>query len=93
MSESPTIHSNHATAAIVILRHGNWNVCIVSLDIFPEVQRGVSVWSGKDSIGMNPHGTIGGNVPKSTGQEGFDLFDLVMGMLEFSNTIVSWFCA
>ena len=66
MSEAPGIHSNHVIATVAIRAHGNQNVSLGSLDSHPEVLRGVIGQSCNDGIGMNPPGTIGGNLPQGT---------------------------
>ena len=88
MSEPPTIHSYHATAAVYRWGNIDSKSPLSSLDGCPEVRRGGIGRSGKDGIRMNPPGNIGCNGPQITGRGDFELFDLYTGMSDFSNVAV-----
>ena len=66
-------------------------ISLGSLKIRSEVQRGLLWSSGNDIIRMNLTVIIGGNFPQGTGLVGFNIFDSIRWMLDFSNmTAASW---
>ena len=54
------------------------------------MQRGGIGKSGNESIGMNPPVTIGGNGPQGTGRKGFNIFDSIVDISDFSNRSALW---
>ena len=84
-SETPIIHSYHTTAAIYRRGNGDSKSPLSSMESLPEMRRKGIDRSGKEGIGMNPPGNIGGNGLQSTGMGDFDLFDPYTGMSDFSN--------
>ena len=90
MIKPPVIHSNQTTTTDARKGHDDRNVSLGSLEICPEIQRGGIERRGNDGIKMNPPGTIGGKWPYGTGPGGFNIFDYVKGMYDFTNRSASW---
>ena len=90
MTESPIIHSDQAIATVTRWGHGDQNISLGSLYSCLVVQRGGIGQSINDGIGMNPPGTIGCNFLQGAGQGGFNIFNSVAGIYDFSNSTASW---
>ena len=86
----PVIHYEQATATVSRWRHGDWNISLRSLESSPDIRKGGIHRSDNEGIGMNPLGTIGGNLPNCNGRGGFGIFNSFTGIPDFTNRSVPW---
>ena len=89
-TDPPVIHSKKATITVSGQGQDDWKVYLGSIESSHDVRRGGIRLSGNDAIGMNPPVTIGGNNPQRSGQRGFDIFDSVTGIYNFTNRRLIW---
>ena len=85
------IHSNQTSASIDRRGHSDQDTPLSSIKSCTEMRRVISGRNRNGGIGVNPPRTIGNISPQVTWQGRFNFFNIIMGMLYFSDMSASWY--